>query len=54
MGIKTVSIQENTFYELRIEQPKQSFQLKMKMIIDSNPHLIYAIDRNTYQPLISL
>ena len=50
--INTISCMCNMTYEYYINQPMQAYALKLNMIIDKNPSLLNALDRNKNHPLI--
>ena len=50
--IKSVSDKCNMTYDHYRNQPMQSVELRLNMIIAKNPHLINSLDRNRNHPLI--
>ena len=51
MCITTVRNKLPMSCEFHITQPRQMVELKLKMIIDENPHLLNTLDRTVNHPL---
>ena len=52
MTINIISDRCNMTYECYMNQPMQSIELRLNMVIARNPELINLLDRNEKHPLV--
>ena len=52
ISINSISDRCNMTYEHYVNQPMQSVELRLNMVIARNPQLINSLDRNKNHPLI--